>query len=528
MEVRRMSVGSVGRAAAVALLLATAGCGTTVRGANSAAGSSDALGASGSAGSGARVAAGSTGTGPGTANGLGATAPATSPGGGGSTIAVSQSGGRETGPTAGVAGNGPGVTKTSISIGVAYFQNANQANAAIGGKGIDVGDPTQQARIIVADLNRHGGIAGRKVVPLFFGVDPQSADTYAAEAQAECVYFTEDHKVFAVIDGTQAVGTMARPCLEQHGVAFLTDNSVVVSDVTAHEYDPDSVVWSRLFGAMVPSLSRQAWFTPWNRATGTGGATTPARIGIVTADRPALNRAVDGVLLPLLRAAGHPVDKSDVYRISPPGGFSDDGSTVAAIQSAVLRFNADGVDHVILTDSNGSISLLFNNYAYSQHYFPRYGGSTGNFWQTLLAAGDIQPATLAGSVAIGFMPMLDLPYTAGDGPRSNASRHRCLALMRAEGAGATSATVAASQLVECDAFWLLHDALRSQVAATVSSRTLLDRIDGLGKAFTPGLAIGDHFAAARHDGVAAGYDMSFDSGCGCYSYHGPLRTLGSG
>jgi ABC-type branched-subunit amino acid transport system substrate-binding protein len=424
-----------------------------------------------------------------------------------------------------VPANGPGVTATTVTIGVAHFQNANEANAAIGGKGIDVGDPTLQARIIVDDLNRHGGIAGRKVVALFFAVDPQSSSTYAAEAQAECTYFTEDHKVFAVIDGTQAVGSLARPCLEQHDVAFVSDNSVVISDVVAHEFDPDSILWSRLFAALVPSLSRQGWFGPWNKTTGSGDSTAKTKIGIVTADRPALDRAVDRVLLPLFRAAGYPVDPADIYRITPPAGFGDNGSTVAAIQSAVLKFNADGVDHVVLTDGNGSISLLFNNYAYSQHYFPRYGGSTGNFWQTLLTAGNIQPATLAGSMGIGWMPMLDLPYHDGDGAYSNAARHRCLAIMRAQGQAATSATVAASQLVACDAFWLLQFALRGDVGQPVSSAVLLARVNSLRGSFPPGLALGDYFAPGRHDGVGAGYDMSFSPGCGCYAYHGARRTM---
>jgi ABC-type branched-subunit amino acid transport system substrate-binding protein len=521
------SRGGIGRVAAASMLLAALGCGTTVQGASSAgtgAGpattdSSLRTGAAGSTSPGSREAGGSAGLAPAIQS-----APPDVPLGSSRTPTATDAG---TSGRAALAANGPGVTTTTLTVGVAYLQNANEANAAIGGKGIEVGDPTLQAKIIVDDLNRRGGIAGRKVVPLFFGVDPQSSQTYAAEAQAECTYFTEDHKVLAVIDGTQAVGSLARPCLEQHHVAFVADNSVVISDVVPHEFDPDSILWSRLFAALVPSLTRQGWFSPWNKTTGTGDGTTKAKIGIVTADRPALNRALDHVLLPLLRAAGYRVDPADVYRITPPGGFSDDGSTVAAIQSAVLKFNSDGVDHVVLTDGNGSISLLFNNYAYSQHYFPRYGGSTGNFWQTLLAAGDIQPATLAGSMGIAWMPMIDLPYHDGDGDYPNSERRRCLGLMRAQGQAATSATVAASQLVACDAFWLLQSALRTDVRRPVNTNVLLDRVDALGGGFQPGLALADSFAPHHHDGVGAGYDMSFGTTCGCYSYHGPQHTMTS-
>jgi hypothetical protein len=191
----------------------------------------------------------------------------------------------------------------------------------------------------------------------------------------------------------------------------------------------------------------------------------------------------------------------------------------------VLRFNSDGVDHVVLTDGNGSISLLFNNYAYSQHYFPRYGGSTGNFWQTLLDAGRIQPATLAGSMGIAWMPMLDLPYHSGDGAYPNTERRRCLGLMRAQGQAATSATIAASQLVACDAFWLLQFALRGDATRVVNSDVLLDRVNRLGSTFEPGLALGDYFGPNRQDGVGVGYDMSFGTACGCYSYRGPRQAM---
>jgi hypothetical protein len=498
-----------------ALVCALAGCGTTVSG--QAARTLDAR--SGGVGGPGPIAV---------VGGAGAASGGASSTGQGSTGGVGLPAQRDAAASAsgGVGGavdaNGPGVTATTIAIGVAYFQNANAANSAIGGKGIQVSDPTATARAIVGDVNGHGGIGGRRVVPLFFSVDPQSATPYANEAQAECSYFAEDHKVLAVIDGTQAVGSLARPCLQQHGVAFITDNSVVVSSLTANEVDPDTIVWARLFATLVPSLARQGWFGGWDKTTGSAGVGR-ARTGIVTADQPALNRAVDQVLIPSLRREGYAPASDDVIRIAPPSGFSDDAATVAAIDNAALKLNADGVDHVILTDSNGSISLLFNNYAYSQHYLPRYGGSSGNFWQSLLAAGDIQPQTLAGAQGIGWSPVLDLPYSGGDGPLPNATRGHCLAVMRAAGQPPTSATVAASELVACDAFSLLRTALAG--LATINEATLFDRVDGIGGAFQPGLSVADAFTSGQHDGIAAGYDFAFDSSCGCFAYHGTRQTF---
>ena len=521
-----LSPSSTGRhwLSALSLLGVVAGCGSTVPATTPASGTLRPLvGSSGLSGPGAAQGSGVAGAPAGTG---GASIPTPNAAGFVGSAAAGTDGGAasstSTSTSHDVGHSGPGVTATSIAIGVAYLRNANAANEAIGGRGIEVSDATTSARSIIAALNRNGGIAGRHVVPLFYGVDPQSSQTYAAEAQAECTYFSQDHKVFAVIDGTQAVGSLARPCLAQQGVVWTSDNTLVTSDVYSNELDPDAIVWSRLFSALVPSLERQRWFTPWNRTTGTPGG-TPPKIGIVTADRPPLNRAVDDVLIPMLKRAGYAPNPSDVIRIAPPQGFGDDGATVAAIDNASLKLNSDGVNHVILTDANGSISLLFNNYAYSQHYFPRYGGSSGNFWQTLLTAGDIQPQTLSGALAVGFAPVLDVPFTNGRGPFPNGNRDRCVAIMRAAGLAPTSATVEASQLAACDAFFVLQDALRG--VATVNEAVVIARVRALGTSFQPGLALGDRFAADQLDGISAGVDLAYASSCSCFRYDGPIRPF---
>src|SRR5436309_2225961 len=50
-------------------------------------------------------------------------------------------------------------------------------------------------RAAIADLNKQGGINGRKVVPVFAAIDPLGT----APAQEACIKLTEDEKVFAVM-----------------------------------------------------------------------------------------------------------------------------------------------------------------------------------------------------------------------------------------------------------------------------------------------------------------------------------------
>jgi hypothetical protein len=518
----------LGLVAAGALL--TAGCGSTVanQGALGAAQSTggQGLGATSPTGitgvGGAGVGATNNGVTPGTA-GVGTSsnlsnAPGSSGIGGPSNTAA---GGSAPGTGSAAVANGPGVTAKTISIGITYYQSAKQANEAFGAKGVDFGDPVAQSRVLIDDINAHGGIAGRKLVPLFYAVDPQSSEPYAALGQEVCTYYTEDHKVFAVIDGTPAAD--ARACLQKHGVAVLA-GSLIASQLTGNEIDAYTARLDRAFSALVPSLVAQGWFTPWDRTMAKPGV-TKAKTGIVTVDDPPVTRAVNGVLIPGLRRAGYAPDPSDVIRIAPPGGFSDDGAVVAAIDGAVLKLSAHGVDHVILTDSNGSLSLLFNTYAYSQNYFPRYGGTSGNGWQVLLDAGDLQPKTLNGAMGISWQPLFDVPYTSGGHTLGdNATRQHCLAVFKKAGMPASSGATAGAQAEGCDVMYLLPAVFRGYTGP-VNLSALMQLLNGTGTGYPQSSGLGSRFAPDQHDGAGAVAPMQFKNDCSCFAYVGKIQPM---
>jgi ABC-type branched-subunit amino acid transport system substrate-binding protein len=504
-------------------LLFLAGCGTTVP-----LTTQRELGAGGSTGAGL----GTTGTQPGSVAGgatTGSGASSTSGSATGGTTGLGSSGGssgswpQPAGGAGGGAGgsstlaNGPGVTATTITVGVTYYQSAGDANSALGANGVNQGNPGPAVNALRDDINAHGGIAGRKLVLLAYAVDPQSSQSYATLGQAVCSYFTEDHKVLAVIDGTPAAD--ARACLEKRRVAHL-GATLISSPITQHDF---AVVGSRLlrvYRALPTVLQDHGWFGPWDRTNGKPG-TLRAKTGIVTVDSHNDNEAIDHALVPALSRLGYAPAAADIIRITPPTGFSDDGAVVAAIQSAVLKLNADGVDHVILNDGNGSLSLFFHRYALSQHYFPRYGGTSGSGWQVLLSSHNMEPQTLAGAMGIGWQPPLDLPYQNGDGQYPNAARHRCFAVLRAAGSPPTDAASAGGAAEVCDVMQFIPTALRGY-RGPVDLNVLTQRIEALGTSYPLASGLASRVASDQHD-VVGGYSfMFFDSGCGCVKYQGPV------
>jgi hypothetical protein len=119
-------------------------------------------------------------------------------------------------PTAS-ATSAPGVTKTTIKVGIPYVDLAAVDKQF--GLHIDQGSYPDAYNALFADINAHGGINGRKVVPVLVAVNP----TGTAAAASACTSLTEDTPVFV------ALGPLSPECYLEHGIS--TMNATVTSTV---------------------------------------------------------------------------------------------------------------------------------------------------------------------------------------------------------------------------------------------------------------------------------------------------------
>src|ERR1700747_1735009 len=90
----------------------------------------------------------------------------------------------------------PGVTATTIRVGVPYVDVA--AVKAVG-VNIDWGSVPDAFNAVIANINAHGGINGRQVVPYIVRVDP----TGTAPAATACTQLSEDDTVFVAVSPPQ-------------------------------------------------------------------------------------------------------------------------------------------------------------------------------------------------------------------------------------------------------------------------------------------------------------------------------------
>lgn len=520
--------------AALGLVMMLAGCGTTVPlGAGSAAGGGS-LGQGAPSGSGAGgVSAPNTLGGPssglpaGGVAAVGGTGSLTGPGG---TVnrpgsaAADTVGGPARGATGVSTGVGPGVTRTTINVGVPYTSNGDAANAALGAAAITRGNEKDDMRAVIEDINANGGVAGRRLVPVYYAYDAQSADSRDSQDQAACETFTRDNKVFAVFGG--GLGENFDACMQKAGVLKLSSGRLIDEDRAYFRKYPTLFNLSvpsqdRMMADQVDTLRRLGYFTGWNPAAGEPGP-NPVKIGVLSIDTPTWSRPLRSVLLPALKSIGFAVDPANVYEVYNPQSDAEISRTTTDIQNATLKFQSNGVTHVIMLDANASLTLLFAPGAKNQRYYPRLGMNSATGAQALKDAGVIGNDQLNGAVGLGWFPSLDVP-AAETKKYATAETRRCLQVMKERTGQSFDSTNAASlALTKCDMGYFF-DQVATGAGPRLNLQQVVASIEAVGGSYKPALVPASFVSSAQHDAITQGYDMRWNTACSCTRYAGQHR-----
>ncbi len=120
-------------------------------------------------------------------------------------------------PVAGAASSSQGVTATTIRVGIPYVDVGALTSVGVS---LNWGNVTDAFDAVIANVNAHGGINGRKIVPFILAVPP----TGTAPAATSCTELTQDDKIFV------AVAPLMPNCYLQAGVP--TVNAVLEGTAT--------------------------------------------------------------------------------------------------------------------------------------------------------------------------------------------------------------------------------------------------------------------------------------------------------
>lgn len=101
--------------------------------------------------------------------------------------------------TSAASGATPGVTATTIRVGIPYV-DVDAAPLRADGVNLDYGNVPDAINALIDNINAHGGVDGHKLVPYILAVNPVGT----APAATACTQLTEDDTVFVVVAPLQA------------------------------------------------------------------------------------------------------------------------------------------------------------------------------------------------------------------------------------------------------------------------------------------------------------------------------------
>jgi hypothetical protein len=488
-------------AAAVASLAVTA-CGSTVQVRGTASvgdpslGGAPGLAESGSTSGGSTGFAGTTG-----GSGSGSTSGSTS-GTSGSTGGSTSGTGATQAPVAGTTGVvGTGGKKKPVELGIVIFPDVGAAASALGASA-DVGDQKAEAQLAVAWVNAHGGLAGHKIVPVFYEVELTSSDSYAQTYQKICSTFTQDHHVVASIFIGNAEKALPQ-CLTKKGGLFLGHGHYIR---TAAEFASLPLLMStqevnsdRIATALVDEIVAQGFLKK--------GET----LGLLTMDYEGPRKARDTIIVPQLKARGINVLKYEIaYAQSTPAI----AGSASAVQSAELAMSARGVKNV--TFLCPGCMTFFMQYAESQGYYPRYIATSLDGLYKMADAG--HDRSLASTYALGWEPIKDVTaYPNAGYLAKNPTFNLCRQIEKSEISGNDS--LFAAQAL-CGALQDLYAAANANPTAEITGASLRDGFGRLGTSYQAAANLSTILTPQRRDGAGSYRVARFTASCTCFTYDG--------
>lgn len=406
-------------------------------------------------------------------------------------------------PPAGASGRG--FTAKEIFIGYATANSAAEVFASAGINGVELGNQEAQAKALAEDLNKRGGIAGRKVVVNFYDFGSDSLTNPDAAAAAACIRWTEDRPVFAAVN-VIALGTgdnQLNACLAKHATINVSmapqiRPATVYAKYAPYLYAPANIAMDRFVPAWLRRAAASNYFAKWDTAAGQAGA-APVKVGILS---------VAGVYgADFTRAVKSELRRQGVVVGSEFESSGDLSRNSSEMNAAVLQFRNAGVTHVVTAQSMEP----FAQAAESQRYRPRYVLSS--FHNPQFAQGIAPAAQLAGAVAAGWAPTLDVDSNHDPGPISDADKH-CRKVMQDAGQDTSQHLAYSLMSTACDGFNFVATMVAAGGLSPAGVRQAAAQTQSLPSAHTFHIS----FPSDRVDGVSVMRDSSFRGDCNCFVY----------
>jgi ABC-type branched-subunit amino acid transport system substrate-binding protein len=259
-----------------------------------------------------------------------------------------------------------GVTKDEIKVGITY----PDLEAIRSVTNTNHGDYEKSYRVVIDDLNKQGGINGRKVVPVFAAIDPLGT----APAQEACIKLTEDEKVFAAMSFFNADAPLC--FVDSH------ETPILGGQTTSANLSHAKAPWA--------TLESGAELGPRQIDALVKAGALKGKLGIVAiADEE--QSQLNDVVLPALKE--HKLSGTTAIIDAPS---SDPVANVQQATTIMERFKSDGVKTVLLVGS--AVTAVVNALSKSD-YRPKLAATNARNLASTASNPATDPAVVKTAIA---------------------------------------------------------------------------------------------------------------------------------
>jgi ABC-type branched-subunit amino acid transport system substrate-binding protein len=365
-----------------------------------------------------------------------------------------------------------GVTPTTIKVGITYPDVAAVKNLV----NVDPGNYQEAYQALIDEVNVHGGINGRKIVPVFAAVNPLGT----APAATACTELTEDDRVFAVMGFFQ---TPDPACYVQ-----THDTALVGASLTAAQASQAEAPWFNFELSDSDLIPKEMSVF---KAEGAFGGKKVAVVG-EAADQPDVN-----LVLPALHKLGVDVVASAINDVPT----TDTAASTSQYSLIAQRFESSGANVVVAVGSasEGWPAAL---QGMQSTYLPRLVATDETDLSALATNTGYSAAVLKGALTAANLPPASVWW-------NDPAMKRCIATIKAAEPGATIADPVTgttstphtwrAPLTACQEFALFEDIVKA-AGRTLNNETFDRGGESLTHVTIPGGGGTYDFGPDHHDG----------------------------
>ena len=344
-------------------------------------------------------------------------------------------------------GSDQGVTGTQIKIAIILINLVGQAgNSAFG-----LPPPDAQRKWfqdVIDATNAHGGVACRKIAPVYFQGNPADA----SNLQQLCLQVSQV-KPFMVIDlGAYTVNPAIATCYPKAGLPFRTTTPLPAGQVEQYyPYMFSTTIAEMRYRNAVFGLKQRGFFS---KSKGF------VKLGVVYRD---CVQQIPNQFFSWLSQAGVPSSAVVSYNFGcPSSGFASPSD----IQQAIIKFKQAGVTHMTEFEDTGDFPN-FTNIAQQQNFTPKWGIPDDGVVATSYGSQHPNYQNIANAIAI-----TDSRYGEEKTPgfHPSAGSQACTNIFKPAGDGSVYEQSAGLGGLMCNDIWLFKAAVEH---ARAISRTEL-------------------------------------------------------